>query len=193
LEPRLGRLDQERERARTQAMDWRHRCEAAEARILVLKTDLTERAAEAQVLEGLLLRDLAPPCDTCLEGDCRACPDLAGRRVLCVGGRHAQAGCFRALVACLNGRLERRDGGVASNNVSSGTYNDHPPRQRLSSSHCCAVRGSAGRTVTDPERSLTSCWRGAAYVGKSAPSGVAPGQCVAGRHPCLSLTQGIQG
>jgi hypothetical protein len=112
LEPRLGRLEQERERALAQAMDWRDRCEAAEARILVLQADLTERAAEAQVLEGLLVQDLVPPCDTCSEGDCRACPDLAGRRVLCVGGRHAQAGHFRALVARLNGRFERHDGGV---------------------------------------------------------------------------------
>ncbi len=112
LEPRLGRLEQERERTLAQAMDWRDRCEAAEARILVLQTDLAERAAEAQVLEGLLLRDLAPPCDTCSDGDCRACPDLAGRRVLCVGGRHAQAGHFRALVARLNGRFERHDGGL---------------------------------------------------------------------------------
>ena len=115
LEPRLGRLEQERERALAQAMDWRDRCEAAEARNHALQTDLAERVAEAQVLEGLLLQDLAPPCDTCLEGDCRACPDLAGRRVLCVGGRHAQAGHFRALVARLNGRFERHDGGVEDN------------------------------------------------------------------------------
>jgi hypothetical protein len=112
LEPRLSRLEQDRERALAEATDWRDRCETAESRCLALQRDLEEQAAEAQVLEGLLLSDLAQPCDTCLEGDCRTCPNLEGRRVLCVGGRHAQTTHFRALVARCNGRFERHDGGM---------------------------------------------------------------------------------
>lgn len=112
LEPRLTGLERERHRALAEAMDWRDRYEAAEVHRAKLEGELTERAAEAKVLEDLLLRDLADPCEVCAEGDCRACPDLGGRRVLCVGGRAAQSGHFRALVARLNGRFERHDGGL---------------------------------------------------------------------------------
>jgi len=115
LEPRLEGIERERHRALADAMDCRDRCEAAEARSARLEAELADRRAESEVLEGLLLRDLTPACDHCTRDDCRACPDLAGRRVLCVGGRAAQTGHFRALVARLNGRFERHDGGLEDN------------------------------------------------------------------------------
>jgi hypothetical protein len=45
--------------------------------------------------------------------------------------------------------------GVVSNTISSRVSNIHPPRHQLSSSHCGTVRDSAGRSVIDPERTVT--------------------------------------
>ena len=89
---RLGPL--ERDRALLAARDWQDRCEAAEIRGRALQSDPAEQAAETRALEGQLLRAMESSCDTGLKGDRRHCPDLAGRRVQCVGGRHAQTSTF---------------------------------------------------------------------------------------------------
>jgi hypothetical protein len=91
-EARLGPL--ERDRALLAARDWQDLCEAAETRGRALQSDPAEQAAETRALEGLLLRAMESSCDTGLKGDRRHCPDLAGWRVQCVGGRHAQTSTF---------------------------------------------------------------------------------------------------
>ena len=52
-------------------------------------------------------------CDTCREGhDLSLGLDLAGRRILCVGGRSDLAPRYRDLVQRCNGELIRHDGGL---------------------------------------------------------------------------------
>lgn len=81
---------------------------------------LAEKTAECAALERLLGADLADapvtdPCAGCANADsCRAAsdPDLAGRLILCVGGRLPQVQHLARLVADANGRFEHHDGGL---------------------------------------------------------------------------------
>ncbi len=111
LEQRQAGLERERVQAVAQAEDWRDQYATAAAQAAELSASLAEHRAELRLLEDLLQQDLAP-CDACTENACGDGPDLGGRRVLCVGGRQALSGHYRALVARLNGAFERHDGGL---------------------------------------------------------------------------------
>jgi hypothetical protein len=98
----------------------------AEARHATLQADLAaarssaadaERAcrdaeAETQAAEQLLAHALSLGCDDYESTRCQRRRDLAGRRVLCVGGRKPLVEQYRALVATCNGRFEHHDGGL---------------------------------------------------------------------------------
>ena len=93
-EARLGPLERGCDRALVAARGRQDLCEAAETRGRALQSDPAEQAAETRALVGLLLRAMESSCDTGLKGDRRHCPDLAGWRFQCVGGRHAQTSTF---------------------------------------------------------------------------------------------------
>ena len=77
---------------------------------------LQEKQAECEALERLLTESLAQGmadgCDACPDLDCPRRADLAGRLVLCVGGRLPHVQEFGRLVARCNGRFDHHDGGL---------------------------------------------------------------------------------
>jgi hypothetical protein len=92
--------------------EWQAALEAARARIGALEAEARERDAELAALERLIA-ERAPGCEGCATGGCPGGPpDLAGRRVLCVGGRTALVDRYRDLVARCNGHFEHHDGGL---------------------------------------------------------------------------------
>lgn len=93
---------------------------AAETELTEVSAELREQVQAREALERLLLLGAdqadgcsAPDGDSCGEGDDRAADlDLAGRRILCVGGRSDLASRYRELVGRCNGELIRHDGGL---------------------------------------------------------------------------------
>lgn len=91
----------------------------AEAEVVDLSARLGEQVRACEALERLVgvTSDTgdsrAPDCETCAEGDDPGqALDLAGRRILCVGGRSDLAPRYRDLVQRCNGELIRHDGGL---------------------------------------------------------------------------------
>lgn len=107
----LKQLQSELEQERSRSAEWHHTIEIAENQIAALDKELRQTHAERRTLEAMLTQSLAP-CDRCETDDCANCPDLGGRRILCVGGRHRLVDQYRALVARCNGQFEHHDGGV---------------------------------------------------------------------------------
>jgi hypothetical protein len=82
----------------------------AEARNASLSRERDQLAAERDALERLLLAGEVEP-DAC-DGACDGCGNrIAGRCVLCVGGRHSLVAQYRALAERLGIRLIHHDGG----------------------------------------------------------------------------------
>ena len=77
---------------------------------------LAETQSECQALERLLSESLAAGsaehCEDCPNLDCARRADLAGRLVLCVGGRLTHVRELSRLVARCNGRFDHHDGGL---------------------------------------------------------------------------------
>ena len=68
--------------------------------------------AECRATERLLEHLLSDRCDGCTSESCVRPKDLAGRLVLCVGGRKQLVEQYRAMVAGCNGRFDHHDGGM---------------------------------------------------------------------------------
>jgi hypothetical protein len=103
-ERRLGQVQQERDR-------WILACESAEKQVCELENSLDERNADCEALERFIAEGL--PNTDCCGGDIDGqCPNLRGRRILCVGGRQRLIEQYRALVARCNGEFEHHDGGL---------------------------------------------------------------------------------
>ncbi len=86
----------------------------AELRATTLHTDNKELAAECAAMEQFITQSLNV-CDGCEQSACEDNPDLAGRRILCVGGRVRLIEQYREMVTRCNGRFEHYDGGVEDN------------------------------------------------------------------------------
>ncbi len=119
LQAELAEQRQRRAQAEQGARRWQAACQAAERRVGALEADCRDLSAECRAMERLLGESLAG-CEACGEADCEACPDLAGRRILCVGGRNRLIEQYRELVARCNGRFEHHDGGVEDNRQRLG-------------------------------------------------------------------------
>ncbi|WP_082805953.1 DUF2325 domain-containing protein [Marichromatium gracile] len=130
LERAEGELAALRDQDRSASLDEeRRRADQASARVATLEAQLKrEREHRAELAERLAQREDAlrrleqrfaqiEPEDCC--GGCAAAddsvPDLAGRRILCVGGRGSLASRYRNLVTRCNGELLRHDGGLEDN------------------------------------------------------------------------------
>lgn len=126
LRARVAELERENDRQGRRLADAELRSEAleqsleaAEAEVVSLTAQVGEQASLCAALERLVgSREAA---DDCSGEDCETCSrrhdaaadlDLAGRRILCVGGRGDLAPRYRDLVARCNGELIRHDGGL---------------------------------------------------------------------------------
>jgi len=115
LEPALRMPTTAMARHRVRIRKWQEQCHELETRTRQLESELAERLAECLAMENLLLREIAPGYEVCDSTSCANCPDLAGRRILCIGGRDTLAEHYRALVDRFNGRFARHDGGIEDN------------------------------------------------------------------------------
>jgi len=82
-------------RHRVRIRKWQEQCHELETRTRQLESELAERSAECLAMENLLLREIAPGCEDCDSTSCANCPDLAGRRIPCIGGRDILAEHYR--------------------------------------------------------------------------------------------------
>jgi len=114
-EPALADADHRHAQAQVQIRKWQERYRGLEARTGELEAALAQRSAECLAMENLPLREIAPDCEDCDSTSCANCPDLAGQRILCIGGRNTLAEHYRALVDRFNGHFARHDGGMEDN------------------------------------------------------------------------------
>ncbi|NBC47556.1 MAG: DUF2325 domain-containing protein [Gammaproteobacteria bacterium] len=131
LRARVAELEQENDRqgrrladAELRAEALEHGLEAAEAEVMSLTAQVQEQTRACEALERLVGMGTAP--EGCAGDDCDGCScnahpdrvldlDLAGQRILCVGGRSDLAPRYRDLVQRCNGELIRHDGGLEDN------------------------------------------------------------------------------
>lgn len=103
--------DQRAEKFRAEVKAWREACDLANRRAKSLAREVHEQSAQRQALERLLSPD-ADACDGCPASGQPGCPNLCGRRILCVGGRSHVIEHYREMVARCNGEFEHHDGGI---------------------------------------------------------------------------------
>lgn len=109
-----GRLNTECERAEhaeTAADHWKQQATRSIDQNQWLAQRLAESRQERDMLESTLERLLSPRSENDADATVCASPDLVGRCVLYVGGRHGQCMHFRELVERRNGRFIYHDGG----------------------------------------------------------------------------------
>lgn len=114
LEVEIKNLSQSRDRESSQAILWRERCRAGDATLKRVTAELEDLRSANRVLEQLLGDDcdFDAGCDCCSSDPCEECPNLEGRRVLCVGGRSSLTCHYRSLVNRYNGEFIHHDGGM---------------------------------------------------------------------------------
>jgi hypothetical protein len=105
LNAELTRVREDNETLRLEGLQARQDAAAAQH-----ARSMTENACRAT--ERLLEHLLGERCDGCSSGTCGRPKDLAGRLVLCVGGRKQLVEQYRAMVAGCNGRFDHHDGGM---------------------------------------------------------------------------------
>jgi len=117
LEARITKLEEALEAARRAEREAGAACAELRSRLAAESLARQEKEAECTALERLLAAGLGEPGDE--SGPCEDCPnrdcprrDLAGRTVLCVGGRLPQVRQFGQLVRECNGRFDHHDGGL---------------------------------------------------------------------------------
>lgn len=99
------------EKLRSELRAWREACELANTRADGWEREYHEQRAQREALERLLLQNSAG-CGSCSASDSAACPNLCGRRILCVGGRSHVIDHYREIVARCNGEFDHHDGGI---------------------------------------------------------------------------------
>ena len=114
LETEVAYLRQSEARATGRAALWRERHKVNQQILERTAAELKEHRATNRVLEHLFTGDSGSGtgCEGCSSDCCEACPDLAGRRVLCIGGRSSLTCHYRSLVDRFNGEFVHHDGGI---------------------------------------------------------------------------------
>lgn len=120
LEAALAKAESELRTARAEREHWHRAHEELEGRLRAAVLAREEQEAECAALERLLAQGVGDPgrgdpssgaCEGCTSRACLG-RDLAGRLILCVGGRLAQVQQFARLVRECNGRFDHHDGGL---------------------------------------------------------------------------------
>lgn len=111
IEKRAHTAEQGNERLRSEIRMWREACDLAKERASAWERESLEQSAQREALERLLMPE-ASACDGCTAAESLACPNLCGRRILCVGGRSHVIEHYREIVARCNGEFEHHDGGI---------------------------------------------------------------------------------
>jgi hypothetical protein len=111
IERRARTAEQVTERLRSEVRMWQEACELANERADAWEREFLEQSAQREALERLLLPN-APACNGCTAAESLNCPNLCGRRILCVGGRSHVIEHYREIVARCNGEFEHHDGGI---------------------------------------------------------------------------------
>ncbi|MCA1790784.1 MAG: DUF2325 domain-containing protein [Thioalkalivibrio sp.] len=111
IEERARTAEHRQQALQAELADWRQACATAREQNAALEAECQRWQAEYSALEQLLARPTGGcnACDNRLDG---VCPDLCGRRILCVGGRSQLIDHYRDLVAHCNGRFDHYDGGI---------------------------------------------------------------------------------
>lgn len=94
------------------ATGWQEKYNQVQADRERLALILQERTAACDALERLFHQATRSPCEDCPNEACEQRTDLAGRLVLCVGGRRQLVEQYRRLVTGCNGRFNHHDGGL---------------------------------------------------------------------------------
>lgn len=99
------------ERFRSEVRMWQEACDLANARANAWERECLEQSAQREALERLLIPSPST-CDGCTAAESPTCPNLCGRRILCVGGRSHVIEHYREIVARCNGEFAHHDGGI---------------------------------------------------------------------------------
>lgn len=114
LERQLAAAHRCNDRLRRRCDELQAAVTAAERSRVSIERECGERGAETAGLEHLITQ-ATTACDGCRNTPCGECPNLHGRRILCVGGRSRLIEQYRDLVARCNGLFEHHDGGLEDN------------------------------------------------------------------------------
>lgn len=114
LEDRTRTAEQRQQTLQAELADSRQAFAVERERNAELESECEGWRAECTALEQLRAQPTGGcnACDHHLDG---ICPDLCGRRILCVGGRSQLIDHYRDLVARCNGRFDHYDGGIEDN------------------------------------------------------------------------------
>ena len=112
LTERLARLESSQAALRAENARLNEALRETEQAAATAEDEREAARTEARALERHLAALLDERCDGCDARDCAECRDLAGRLVLCVGGRKPLVEQYRAMVARCNGRFDHHDGGL---------------------------------------------------------------------------------
>jgi hypothetical protein len=111
MEKRARAAERDAERLQSEATMWKEACELVSERSDTWERELLEQRAQREALERLVIPS-ASGCDGCSAAEALACPNLCGRRILCVGGRSHVIEHYREIVARCNGEFDHHDGGI---------------------------------------------------------------------------------
>ena len=112
LEEELFAAKRSENRARREADELREERAASQTELEQTSALLSDYEAACGVMERVLSNGTQDSCESCTSEQCSDCLDLAGRRVLCVGGRSSLASHYRSLVNRFNGEFVHHDGGI---------------------------------------------------------------------------------
>lgn len=111
MERRARAAERDAERLRSEVRMWKEACELASERSDTWERELVEQRAQREALERLVIPS-ASGCNGCTAAESLTCPNLCGRRILCVGGRSHLIEHYREIVARCNGEFDHHDGGI---------------------------------------------------------------------------------
>lgn len=114
FEERTQTAEQRQQALQAELNDSRQACAKARQQNAELEAECQRWRAEYAALEQLRAQP-AGGCNACDHRVDGICPDLCGRRILCVGGRSQLIDHYRDLVARCNGRFDHYDGGIEDN------------------------------------------------------------------------------
>jgi len=111
MEKRARAAERDAERLRSEIRMWQERCERAGERSANWEREFHEQRAQREALERLVVPNPSG-CEGCAAAEALTCPNLCGRRILCVGGRSHVIEHYREIVARCNGEFDHHDGGI---------------------------------------------------------------------------------